>query len=753
MSSLFVEENVERVKLVLNKRDGSGSDIFYIGLDYYAEDGVHSGSSETWPVLASSPGCRRSVGRHISDLHSIDVAIYGKVALDGMHRTFYDLHEDYEFRNAEVTVYYHAKPTDDDAATVVANTRQTLECTKSDWNATTGILTLTCVDTFFPETPIHKYLDADIFTNMQKDWQDEIGAIVFGENVVINAPVTKTGANFIEIFAGFEFNGHQISSVGAVYDKNTFSDLSSLKWLEIDNSPKDPIVGPGISPLWTGSAKWNLQEGAVGSRFSLTTATKLASFTTNLAKYGSPTSAEGSLTISLYRATELESSATWEPYDSVIETVSIDPASVISGNRGDSIVSARTLPPGDYLAILKWSNRNDTTNYFGCDYAATAGYRTYRQDFTEHDQGWERWTTRRLGLDVNAFEIGSITHYTTGVRHATQSLDAQGAIMAFGGTSANQQMKVKVDGLKDDASGTYTGTASALIKNPADVIRFVLQYANMVGLSSSKLDTSTFSSVRSSLSSAGINLSFAVDRETYALELITDICEQSRVQFYRTRSGLLALRYPTYSNTVAHTFNQTQMRADLHLLGAIDNDESSVINSFSYLHTPNLLELPQDPAVQRRVKNDKYSGHVYLNADESSDSDTTRERDMSDSESLYGRYTHSLQICDKLATAAAVEKLRDYNADRFSTLQKRVEYRVPRRNWYNNADMFDILKVEHPGLPASNKTHSDDDAADQAYSDGLPVVSASHGSIWGECVEVYESGEWMTFIVETVSRY
>jgi hypothetical protein len=617
------------------------------------------------------------------------------------------------------------------------------------------MLTLTCVDTWFDNVPLHKYLDADVFTDMQEDWQDEIGSIVFGENVVIDAPVYDITTNSIHLFAGFEFSSHEMSAVDAVYDKNTLMDLDASAWLEIDLSPSEPLAGPIIGGLYSGDGWYALSSGPRGLLISATSPVKIASISNRIQDTGTPTSAEGTFQIKLYRAVQLSDSNSWEPTGTAIATVSIDPASITSANNRTQIMAPHpTLPTGHYMLVPEWSNRDDASNYLSISYENSTGW-VFWKDWSEHDKGWARITSKVLGLSISAFEGYALAHTSSGSTYwARQTLGDTASIgSGLSEIDSNQQLKAKTDGLKDNSSGTYTGSASALIKNPSDVIHFTLLHSEMVGHPSAGINSSAFSSVRSSLSSAGFDLAFAINTETYATDLIYDICEQCRIQFYRQRDGDFALRYPTYSSTVAHTFNQTAMQGQLSLLGVYDNDESSVINSFSYLHTPNPLQNPVDAAFLRRAKSDKYSGHVYLNADDSSDSDTTREGNMSDSVDLYGMRPHSRTIVDKLDSAAAVEKLRDYNADRYSTLQRRFEITVPRSRWYNEADMFDILEVEHADLPDSGGTYSDDAADSQSYTNGIPTASASLGSMWGECVEVRESGEWMTFVVETVSSY
>ena len=109
------------------------------------------------------------------------------------------------------------------------------------------------------------------------------------------------------------------------------------------------------------------------------------------------------------------------------------------------------------------------------------------------------------------------------------------------------QVVCDVDGAFDDPSGSVTGAASALIENPADVIRHIM-YARMgVPLA----ETASFSQARDTLAAlipGGYRLAGVIDKRTDALDLIETISAQSMLKL--VHDGYTArLRY--LSNTPA----------------------------------------------------------------------------------------------------------------------------------------------------------------------------------------------------------
>jgi hypothetical protein len=66
-------------------------------------------------------------------------------------------------------------------------------------------------------------------------------------------------------------------------------------------------------------------------------------------------------------------------------------------------------------------------------------------------------------------------------------------------TFPGRRFAVTLDGLKDDGSGTYTGTAGALIQRAPDIARFLLMHASALGLAAGRVNTASLDAARTKL--------------------------------------------------------------------------------------------------------------------------------------------------------------------------------------------------------------------------------------------------------------
>lgn len=111
-----------------------------------------------------------------------------------------------------------------------------------------------------------------------------------------------------------------------------------------------------------------------------------------------------------------------------------------------------------------------------------------------------------------------------------------GVTSLSGGTSTStivigNEVTADVQGYQDDGSGTYTGTASALITNPADVYKHLYRY--QAGFSASDLDTTSFTAARSFYSTNSYNFAFVLhDIGTEADKICGDLAYQIRSSTY-----------------------------------------------------------------------------------------------------------------------------------------------------------------------------------------------------------------------------
>jgi len=89
-----------------------------------------------------------------------------------------------------------------------------------------------------------------------------------------------------------------------------------------------------------------------------------------------------------------------------------------------------------------------------------------------------------------------------------------------------QQYYADVESYNDDGSGTYTGSASVVIENPADVVWFILDQLLGVGV----ITTASFTAARTAL--GNLALAGQLFNRTNARALLDDICNQSRLKLF-----------------------------------------------------------------------------------------------------------------------------------------------------------------------------------------------------------------------------
>ena len=100
--------------------------------------------------------------------------------------------------------------------------------------------------------------------------------------------------------------------------------------------------------------------------------------------------------------------------------------------------------------------------------------------------------------------------------------------LAGGGPTSIGPVTCDIEGLQDDASGTLTGTPSALLENPADITRFIL--SQLYGIASSGLGT-TWAATRNTLAGLSFKWAFVLEFVLFS-QLRRKLGEQARSVLY-----------------------------------------------------------------------------------------------------------------------------------------------------------------------------------------------------------------------------
>lgn len=782
MSQLLPEIDVEVVKLVVTKKDNADTLTYYFAQDYWATSTLYSGNPEILPLLVSSPNVRRSVGNYAGIRHDVGIQLYGKTSMTVRGKSLFDIFKDYEIHSASATVYYYARPlgaitTHADAT----NTRQVLKVGDMSYSEDGAIFNLRARGVFFKDKEVSRKLDATTLSGLDLKYDGEYGAIVFGEatttanGIMIDAPIfdskISSGKPNMKVFSGWTFPSHPNKAFKRLMVRNRHKQQDENEWVEVD-LPADPQTNYAGDTDITAGVSSSLATTSRGVAYSPDNGGKsiiCSLISCPILQSGTLASTDGNAQCTISFGQVQGTGFPWVPTGGSLkqEVLNCNNVTILVGSGS---VHFQISPPlvmtdsSNYFIRIEFTNKDDVTNYLYTFVIADSGWTHFSLDRSESDRTWATETDVRLPIGIYAVGDGDDAFkdgMTSGTkRYSYYHLEGKIPVVETGDTQEEidkeLEFKIGVTGLKDDGSGTYTGTASATIENPSDIIRFTLMNSDFgLGLSSTYVNTSTLDSVRTS--SATTKLKIVIDRETTAEQLINEVCRQSRIIYYQQRDGKIALYYPSPISTLTANLSQAAMGGDLQLVSVSDNDYSSVVNDFRQYYKPDILNQPTDPALLRRDAREKLAGLVEMNGTTSTSADTYRQGLCSLSEAKFGKRQMAADLGFYDSSSAAQEMV-NYNVDRYSQLQKRVVFRVPRRDYMSTLDLFSTVRVNHLGIPASDGTslpakkhYAGDGITD--YAENVPGVAWAGGVIDGQIYEVQEQGPWMILTAETVGVF
>lgn len=426
-------------------------------------------------------------------------------------------------------------------------------------------------------------------------------------------------------------------------------------------------------------------------------------------------------------------------------------------------------PNAKHIASLDLPNQNNFLYALTCHYDSHAGSTHYAKDKLDKNANWTLQSDVRLDLQLYYLGYGddAWTNGTGSGTHRYSYLHLEGKSIGLYDDITRKtfaeglEFKICVSGLQDDLVGTYTGTPSAVIEKPPHIVKFVLMNADFgLGLSSTVVNTASFDTAVTELEAAypgGLKMQIVINSTTSAEEFMLEVCRQSRMILYKERSGKIAVKVLRYDDTPDVVLSEIYHRGDFPLISVNDNDWSTVLNDFDQLYKRDPFYLPEDPAAIARDPSEKLANELVLNSTTSTAGDSDRIAKLLASVALYGKreYRANFNFYDSSTYAQPVQ---NYICDRFSTLQKRSTFRIPRRLFYDAVDLFSVMRLQHTGIANANGTTElggafSSGTALTVYDEGVPTVAWAGGQLDGQVYEIAEEGAWMTVTVETVSGY
>ena len=807
MSTLLQDRHIEYVKLVLNKADGSGTTDVRCGVGFHTAENVFDSGNILWPLLVERPLSARRMGRLVAERSDIDLVLYA-------HNPFADNQtlakmkaEDYEFHGSMVWIYYAATP-QDAAVTYDADThiRQTLEIVSAEIEG--NEITIACRDTWFKNKEILPQFDEDTYPNAPERTLGELQPICIGQSgasrlgpvhnawwidVTTNNDGSAATAEGV-LMAGYVPGFLQLDAFDKIYVPNVNSlEYNTDRWIEADIPASSHIIYGPDSVLVRGT--WNLGQrlGTTGTgpqpcgiiyTNSGSTA-QICSSVNLLMQNDNDVTWTGLGPIKCYvqHATQDADTSNWQTVGPILgeafkdpQSADLDPGTAFGSSTPVEFSVTWDHPivfaPGVSYYIAVTINLTSNGDPGGSPYVLYRSvsdplwYQQVTADATYQsspDYGHlapnadEQLALKVMGWYVSDSDRG--TDASPDNDYASidiQTVCRTGDIIAF----ESLPLKVLNNGIEDDAAGSYTDVAYALIENPADVIYFLLRNSTDLGIGTTDIVEADFAAVRALCNN---NINMAIETQISMEELITKICYEAHLRLYKNRRNDITINYPDFNGpneSADYVLDESKLRDEMQLVSYADSDYSELINDLKQGYAPDVLESITDPTYIRKAETTRYTGYEATNSDNSDK--------CSDSETLFDKREHRIPY-DFFDTSPGPIEAQKYLVDRYTARQRRATVRVP-RNKYCAVDLFDIIILHHSGIPsdrdASHNLHvyTDDHTSSNpeslvgglalgVYHEGVPGLVANLGRLKGEVVAIEETGPYVFITIETTSEF
>lgn len=481
------------------------------------------------------------------------------------------------------------------------------------------------------------------------------------------------------------------------------------------------------------------------------------------------TNAVGKIACNVFQAVIADSGNSYNADDAPIRSSSLDlTTSNFTGATGSNFWNMQpslVMAPGvPYLVSLEFALATGNSYFAKCAYSFDSGAVHYQRDKRNRDVNWTKQVDNALNLRQYYLSYLIDTYSVTGKQYYYRQLDCDAGLSAFNDYFAEINIqkglvfKNCVKGLQD-LVGTYV-TANTLIQKPTDIIKFTLKNSDFgLGLTT-EVDTTSLDDARTIIAAQypnDLKMQIVIESQTYAKDFIREICRQARLVFYKARNGKLRCHAPVPHTSFDAVFTEAANRGNFDLLGVIDKDYSQIINEFHQYYYRDPINQPEETGFRNLNPGEKLANELYITPTESSGSNAYLEGLCSLSQELYGRREHvaALNFYD---TSTYGQPVQNYYCARYSSLQKRVAFRVPRRDYFNVLDLFSAVQTQHTSLPHSLGTSQkarvhDSGTPVTVYNEGVPTLTWMGGVVGGQILDIEEQGAWITFTLETISQF
>ena len=156
----------------------------------------------------------------------------------------------------------------------------------------------------------------------------------------------------------------------------------------------------------------------------------------------------------------------------------------------------------------------------------------------------------------------------------------------------------EVDGYQDDASGTYTGTANALIERPDHVFKHL--WSEIIGAPSSDLDSDAFNDAGGFYAANNYAFSLLINEPVMADQLLMRLALQCRSRFFVTPYGKAKLIVRRLNQASGHAIPKAEIKRDS--ISVQRSARIDLINQFNIYYNKDHSKEGNNPETYKSVK-------------------------------------------------------------------------------------------------------------------------------------------------------